>query len=359
MLYRIKTYLDLYSKGRNVMEFLTIEAKDYDEAIKKARQKYGSSVRIQTLTNKPSSLVKKSSCVITCYLVDQKAKESSKKPISEKPKSIEAPSEVVSNMRKILENNDFSKNLIDKVIGDLVWEDAKDITEMELNLVNSLIDSAKVDRENILNPPKFFVLHGSAAVGKTVSLLKMSLLYSANVEESSKRNVAILSLGGSSMLNSICELYELEAFHVGDPEALRQFIENESTKYDLIFLDIGDIEKDLKTTMLQALRFENVGHFLCINARYKLSELVHTYKELKEKYDIRSTIVTMCDEAISIGNVLSFCNEMDIPLMFFSDGKNIEKGLFPANSSYIMSLLHGFSIDFKTMWDTTNKENLV
>ena len=41
------------------MEFLTIKAKDYDEAIKKARQKYGSSVRIQTLTNKPSSLVKK------------------------------------------------------------------------------------------------------------------------------------------------------------------------------------------------------------------------------------------------------------------------------------------------------------
>ena len=55
---------------------------------------------------------------------------------------------------KILENNDFQKPNRQSYWS-LVWEDAKDITEMELNLVNSLIDSAKVDRENILNPPKF------------------------------------------------------------------------------------------------------------------------------------------------------------------------------------------------------------
>jgi flagellar biosynthesis protein FlhF len=341
------------------MEFLTIEAKDYDEAIKIARQRYGGTVRIQTLSNNPSSFAKKSSCVITCYLVDQKASGKSENSQVEKPKSIEAPSEVVAKMRNILESNDFSKTLIDKVIGDLVWEDAKDLTEMELSLVNSLIDSAEIDRENMLNPPRFFVLHGSAAVGKTVSLLKLSLLYSTNIEESSRRKVAILSLGGSSKLNSICELYELDVFHVGDPQALRRFVDSESTKYDLIFVDVGDIDRDLKATMLNTLSSQQVGHYLCVNARYKLSELKYTYEQIRKEYSIRSAIVTMCDEAQSIGNVLSFCNEEDIPLLFFSNGKQIESGIYPANSSYIMSLFHGFSIDFKSMWDSANKDHLI
>lgn len=341
------------------MEFLTIEAKDYDEAIKIARQRYGSAVRIQTLTNTQPSFAKKGSCTITCYLVEQKAKDNSESSNMAKPKSIEAPSEVVSKMRNILVKNDFSTDLINKVIGDLIWEDATDLTEMELSLVNSLIDSANIDRENMLNPPKFFVLHGSSAVGKTLSLLKLSLLYSSNVEESSRRKVSLLSLGGSSKLNSICELYDLEVSHVGDPRTLRQFVEAESTKNDLIFVDVGDIDADLKSTMLDVLKDEDVGHFLCINARYKLSELKHTYEQLKEKYEIRSVVVTMCDEARSIGNVLSFCNEENLPLLFFSNGKEIESGIYPANSSYIMSLFHGFTIDFKSMWDSANKNNLL
>ncbi len=341
------------------MEFLTIEAKDYDQAIKIARQRYGGAVRIHSLTNNQASFAKKSSCTITCYLVDDKIPEDSENSDIEKPKSIEAPSEVISKMRKVLELNDFSLPLIDYVIGNLIWNDVKDITDMELSLVNNLIDSAKIDRDNMLNPPKFFVLHGSSAVGKTVSLLKLSLLYSTDIEESSRRKVAILSLGGSSKLNSICELYEIDVYHVGDPNALRQFVESESNKYDLILVDIGDIEKDLKYMMLDVIKKENIGHFLCINARYKLSELKHTYTQLKDEYDLRSVIVTMCDEASSIGNVLSFCNEIDIPLMFFSNGKEIESGIYPANSSYIMSLFHGFSIDFKSMWESANKNTLI
>ncbi|MGD1821186.1 MAG: hypothetical protein ACPKM0_00285 [Pleomorphochaeta sp.] len=340
------------------MEFLNIEAKDYDEAIKIARQRYGGAVRIHSFKNIPSSFAKKSCCQLTCYLVDVVKENQSEKASIETPKSIEAPIEVVNKMKSILEKNDFSKELINKVIGDLVWEDADDLTEMELSLVNGLIDSAKIDRENMINPPKYFVMHGSTAVGKTISLLKTALLYSTQIEESSRRKIAILSLGGSSKLNSICELHELDIFHIGDPQKLRQFTTSDSSRYDLIFVDFGDIEKDLKDTMLNVLDTENVGHFLCINSRYKLSELIHTYDNISEKYNIRSVIVTMCDEAISIGNVLSFCNKLDLPLIFFSEGKDIEKGYYLANSSYIMSLLHGFSIDFKSMWESSNKENL-
>ncbi len=345
------------------MEFLKIEAKTYDDAIKIIRQRYGGNVRIHSYKNIPSTFVKKGSCEITCYLVESVKKDKNKEkevsPSYETPKSIEAPSAVVSKMKNILEQNDFSKNLIDKVIGDLIWEDASDITEMELSLVNGLIDSAKIDRENMLNPPKYFVLHGSSAVGKTVSLLKLALLYSSKIEESSRKKVAILSLGGSTKLNSICELHELDIFHVGEPRALRQFTKTDSDRYDLIFVDFGDIEKDLKDTMLNVLDDENVGHFLCINSRYKLSELNYTFNQIQEKYKIRSVIVTMCDEAVSVGNVLSFCNSLELPLLFFSEGKDIEKGFYLANSSYIMSLLHSFSIDFRSMWESSNKENLV
>ena len=157
------------------MEFIQIDAKDYDEAIKIARQRYGSAVRIQSRYTYPSSFGKKGHTKINCYLTSDKSIEDAKDGVVEKPESIEAPSGVISQMRKTLFDNDFSSTLIESVIGDLVWKDAKDLTEMELRLVNALVDSASVNRDDILHPPKFFVLHGSSAVGKTLSLLKLSM----------------------------------------------------------------------------------------------------------------------------------------------------------------------------------------
>lgn len=341
------------------MEFIQIEAKDYDNAIKIARQRYGAAVRIHSFSTIPSSFGKKSCCKIQCYLIEDKSQTEEKNSMVEKPRSIEAPSEVVAQMRKTLFDNDFSQNLVENVIGNLVWEDAKDLTEMELRLVNALVDSASVNRNDILHPPKYFVLHGPSAVGKTMALLKMSMLYSSYIEESSRRQIAILSLGGSSKLNSLCELHDLEIFHAINPESVRQFVNNDFNNYDLILVDIGDIDEDLESAMLSILPKDITGHYYCANARYKLSELIHSYKELNQKYELRSVIVTMCDESYTIGNILSFCSEMDISLLFFSSGRNMSRGFHPANSAYIMSLFHGFSLDFKSMWENADKAGLL
>lgn len=341
------------------MEFIQIDAKDYEEAIKIARQRYGSSVRIHSRCTYPSSFGKKGHTIINCYLTADNSIKNSKDLNVEKPESIEAPSGVISEMRKTLFDNDFSSNLIESVIGDLVWEDAKDLTEMELRLVNALVDSASVNRDDILHPPKFFVIHGASAVGKTLSLLKLSMFYSASVDEESKKSICILSLGGSTQLNSICELHDIEIIHTVNPDSLRDFTQNESHNYDLILVDSGDIDEDLRTAMLQILPENSTGHYFCANARYKLSELVFSYKKIESKYPLRSVIVTMCDEAYSIGNILSFCNQLDITLLFFSSGRNMSRGLHPANGDYIMSLFHGFSLDFKSMWENTDKGGLL
>lgn len=341
------------------MEFIQIEAKDYDEAIKIARQRYGAAVRIHSRCIFPASFGKKGYCKIECYLIEDNSIEDEDDKVIEKPKSIEAPSGVIAEMRKTLLDNDFSSSLIDKVIGDLVWEDAKDLTEMELRLVNALVDSAEVNREDILHPPKFFVLHGSTAVGKTLSLLKLSMLYTAAVEASAKRNIIVLSLGGSSKLNSICELHDIDITHAVNPDSVREFVAKESDRYDLVLVDIGEIDEDLKSAMLTILPKESTGHYFCVNARYKLSEIEASYKKVASQYALRSVIVTMCDESYSIGNILSFCNNENMSLLFLSSGRNMSRGLHPANSAYIMSLFHGFSLDFKSMWDNADKAGLL
>lgn len=334
------------------MEFLTIEAEDYESAIKIARQRYGSTVRIHSFMNIPATFMKKSCCELTCYIVGEMDVEKSEPASIETPKSIEFSHEVIAKMKKILRDNDFSNTVIDDVIGNLVWDDASDLTTMELRIIKGLVDCAKVDGDSIRHPKKYFVLHGSTAVGKTTSLLKMALLYSTKLEESNRKKVAILSLGGSSNLNSICELYEMDIFHMGSPQNLRHFIDEVSPRYDLLFVDFGDIDIDLRDTMLGLLDEEETSHYLCINSRYKLSEILHTYESLKEKYAIESVIITMCYEAFSIGNVFSFCNNTDLPILFFSERKDIEKGLIFPEPSYIMSKFKGFSIDFKSMWNS-------
>ena len=341
------------------MKFIQIEAKDYDEAIKIARQRYGAAVRIHSRCTFPSSFGKKGSCKIECYLIEDKSIKEETDKVVEKPKSIEAPSSVISQMRKTLFENDFSQPLVESVIGELVWEDAKDLTEMELRLVNALVDSASVNREDILHPPKFFVLHGATAVGKTLSLLKLSMLYTSQVDETSRRKITILSLGGSSKLNSLCELHDIEITHAVNPGSVNDFVVNESSRYDLILVDIGEIDEDLKSAMLMKLPENLTGHYFCANARYKLSELVGSYNKLIDQYPLRSVIVTMCDESFSIGNILSFCNQMDISLLFFSSGRNMSRGLHPANGAYTMSLFHGFSLDFKSMWENADKGGLL
>ncbi|MBK5199956.1 MAG: hypothetical protein JJE21_00295 [Spirochaetaceae bacterium] len=341
------------------MEFIQIDAKDYDEAIKIARQRYGSSVRIQSRCTYPSFFGKKGHTKINCYLTSDNSIKDAKDKVVEKPESIEAPSGVISQMRKTLFDNDFSSTLIERVIGDLVWEDAKDLTEMELRLVNALVDSASVNRYDILHPPKFFVLHGSSAVGKTLSLLKLSMFYTASVDEMAKKSICVLSLGGSTQLNSICELHDIEIIHTINPDSLRDFSLNESKNYDLVLIDTGEIDEDLRAAMLQILPEESTGHYFCANARYKLSELVSSYTKIESKYPLRSVIVTMCDEAYSIGNILSFCNQLNISLLFFSSGRNMSRGLHPANGAYIMSLFHGFSLDFKSMWENADKGGLL
>ena len=154
-------------------------------------------------------------------------------------------------------------------------------------------------------------------------------------------------------------MHDIEIIHTINPDSLREFVQNESGKYDLVLIDIGEIDEDLKSAMLQILPEDESGHYFCANARYKLSELVDSYKKISAKYTLRSTIVTMCDEAYSIGNILSFCNEMDISLLFFSSGRNMSRGLHPANGAYIMSLFHGFSLDFKSMWENADKGGLL
>ena len=336
------------------MEFLKIEADDYEAAIKIARQRYGSTVRIHSFKNIPATFMKKSCCELTCYIVGEVNENSQESAKVETPKSIEFSHEVIEKMKNILMENDFSNEVIDSIIGNLIWDDASDLTTMELRIIKSLVDCAKVDNESIRHPKKYFVLHGPTAAGKTISLLKMALLYSTKMQEENRKKVAILSIGGSSNLNSICELYEMDIFHLGTPQNLRHFVADVSPRYDLLFVDFGDIDKDLRDTMLNVLDDEDTYHYLCLNSRYKLSELLHSYKRVIDKYYIKSVVVTMCDEAVSIGNVLSFCKIVDLPILFFSEGKNIEKGLILFEPSYIMSLFKGFSIDFNSMWNPTN-----
>ncbi|MCH3916412.1 MAG: hypothetical protein LKE40_02840 [Spirochaetia bacterium] len=334
------------------MEFLTFVGKDYDEAVKLARQKFGSAVRIHTRTTLAPSFRRRGGCSIQCYLVKEKGPEAEQvaKAKAQPPKSIEAPSEVVKDMRRTLLSNDFSEELTREVIGNLVWADAKDLTEMELRLVNRLVDSAGIDRDDMLHPPKFFVLHGPVGVGKTLALLKLAALYSEDVIDLSKRKVAFLTLGSAGTLAEEKHLPAMHVFHAADLIAFDKLAKDCFDEYDLVLVDQRGIDDELADAMLAHLPLAKVGHFYCIDARHKLRQLESDYAKFSA-YEFKSAVVTMCDQTATFGNVLSFCHGTGLPLLFLSNGPNITGDLQQASGAYIMSLLTGFSLDFKSMWE--------
>jgi len=340
------------------MEFLTFQGKDYDEAVKRARQKYGSAVRIHTRTTLIPSFRKKGGCQITCYLVEEKKEPSDtvKKAEDDPPASIAASSEVISNMRKTLINNDFSEDLITSVISQMVWADAKDLTEMELRLVNSLVDSAKIDREHMFHPSKYFILHGPSGVGKTLALLKIAAIYADKIPEVTKKRVAYLSFSSSKSIADYKALPHLDLYHITDVETLKKMVDTGFSRYDLILVDPSQVEEELETELIKYLPHEYVGHFFCIDARHKLRQIEKDYERFHNRFTFTSTVVTHCDSCASFGNVLSFCNAADLSLLFLGNGENVNGDIQMANGAYIMSLFNGFSMDFKTMWQNANNE---
>ena len=138
------------------MEFLDLEASDYESALRQARSTYGNAVRIHTRKDftKGTTLSKHKRCRITFYLVDQKPLPVEQQ--SEKAAAFDAE----ACLQELLASNDVPHALHasarDRV---LVGKAGHTQTEVEVGLLQYLFEGVQFEDEIVA---RFAVFVGAA-----------------------------------------------------------------------------------------------------------------------------------------------------------------------------------------------------
>lgn len=322
------------------MEFLSLEASDYESALRQARSEHGNAVRIHTRKDftKGSLLAKQKRCAITYYLVKERALTPEPEPVEVKVFNAEA------YLANLLTSNDIPLSFHEQVFAGKIEHSQ---TEIEVQLLQSLFEGIQFEDEI---GSKFAIFVGAAGVGKTTTLVKTALYLRAQ----KGKKVALLSFdtqrtGSVEQIRQFAREFALPLYEASDESALAGLLAS-LKGFDHILVDTsGRSAKDeeLKAFldgMLAVLPFQGCSTYLVVSASHKESDLL-AQQQLFAKQRVKAIICTKLDETNGIGNLLSFVQKSDVPLLFLADGQTIPQDFHPASAAYLMTRLQGFSLD--------------
>lgn len=375
------------------MNYITIEARTYEEAVKKARNQYGDRLRIHSRRDKQTrgllGLGVSRSCEITCFLTDEAApapevhdteedtmlRRFEKEAITPDPKLVATEADplmdqgparssrsssdsLLSSVEKILVRNDFTPSYITWMLSEMKGmidrQGAGNISaqEAEAMLADRIIGSAEFDYKDQKKPGSPMVLLGPEFSGKTTTIAKIAALYLKG-QDGESRSVALAALnptpGASEQLRKIGNAFNIPVSEASDESSFRQILEQYSSS-DLILIDttgqnVRESEADQKMyNLFNGAGKSRFSFFFAVPASMKSSDIANVMNQFRP-YSIRGLVVTMADRTNTIGNVLSLSREKDLPLLYVTDGKKIPRDIQAASASFIAMNLKGFSID--------------
>lgn len=364
------------------MKYITIVAKDFDEAVRKAREQYGPALRIHSRRDVSARggflwTRKQTHVELTCYIAEETVREDRPEQqvaeavtphIPEPPEPEEKPSReevLMEHARTLLDANDFADSFADEVVellrrslGDAAKDDLS-LEEFELMLVDKIVSLVRIDHETQLRPPRIFILLGPTGVGKTTTVAKIAALYGLQQVPEFHRNVHMITIdsfrvGAFEQLSAFGSSLGMPVDKVADEQDFYRVLDSAS-QADLILVDTmgkSPRDKDLALkmkTLLSVPDRSDAKFFLALSAAMKGEDLRRAIDQ-HATFELSGIIVTKLDETETIGNILSVCREQDIPLLFFTDGQRVPKDIHKASASTMLGQLRGFCLDFGSLW---------
>lgn len=349
------------------MKYITITAKDYSEALRKAKAQYGESLCIHSMrdvTTRGFLGMGKRSCVeLTCYLAQQKRQDIAEDGMSIQQENpmIQKEKERIDHGRSLLQRNDFSAAFSEEVI-QLVQKTLKEkqsalpsLEEFELLLVDAIVSCIEIDYESQLHPPRIFVLLGPTGIGKTTTIAKIAALHTTQDRADKQKRIHIITidsfrLGAFEQIDSFGRQLGVPVDRVSSEEDFYRVLAVAS-QADLILVDtIGKSPKDAELTvqmqtLLSVLDRKESRFYLALSPLMKQDDL-ERFVDQYASFGLSGLVVTKTDESETIGTIVSLSHSRHLPLLFITDGQHIPKDIHKACAASILSLLQGFSIDF-------------
>lgn len=366
------------------MNYITIQAKTYEEALKKARHQYGDRLRILSRKDitKPGfmGLGHVDSCEITCFLTGEEEKpvekiipeekedsslikrfeDEAKTPNPDKVSSemeetdnseaVSAIEELLSDVTGVLLKNDFTsyyiKFLMDKVREQAMraLPDVPSKTDIETAVLDQIAGTIKISKETVSSRITAFV--GPEGSGKSTTLGKVALTLAKNPEI----KVGVISLHkegvSTDIVSRICQAGSIPLLEATDASSLNAAIMNFSGMNHILIDTEGQklTQSSSEKSMVSALKgvSEKIRYSLVLPATMKYSDM-DAASVLFYPFEINSLSVTCTDRTLTIGNAVSFSYEKKIPMEFISFGKSIPKDLKTITVSDVINRIKGFT----------------
>lgn len=367
------------------MQYVSFEARTFEEALEKARSQYGNRIRIHSKKDFYKKgflgLGRIPACEITCFIIgeelkskdDKKAKEKEKKDLEQFEAEAKTPSpdveiekveqpalfsndepiseHLLDYTQSLLEANDFSSSyiqwmksqisiLLKKALPALPNEE-----DIQLSLVDKIALSIDIDHKGQSSLDKNCVFIGPSASGKTSCIAKLASLYS-------DKDVAIVTLDDQAsswdQTQKLAQALNVSALQSYDENTLEQALNTFKDK-DIVLFDtkgqsVAIKEKESIFSVLSG-KLNKAKFYAVIPASMKNSDICSffdTYSDIS----FSGVIVTKEDESTTVGNIISLCHDRNLSLVYVSNGRKIPKDFKKASTYDFLNLLKGFSVDF-------------
>lgn len=351
------------------MQYITVTASSYEEAVKEAKAKYGDALRVHSRRDftTPGGLFtrKQKKCEITCYISSSARKDYGKEDIDEFEKEAKTPDPLsISSSERL--NTEIhrgtgagmkeaerllSLNYIYGPLRDHLLENfSSTVADCPRVLSEKIIESTRMDYEAQIHPSRVVVFLGPTGAGKTTTLAKVAYMYKAAGKKVGLITLDSYRVGAFDQIKAFAQAFDIPVSLVEREDQLVSSFEK-YTYYDLILVDtMGLSERDLE----QNIRLKAMGVFLMrmntsfsliVSASMKEEDMMKHYERYKNDFKINSIVVTKLDESRTIGNALSFSYRVNLPILFFTDGQKVPEDLEKASTDVIIQNLIGFGLD--------------
>lgn len=207
--------------------------------------------------------------------------------------------------------------------------------------LNQFIEkSIRIDHTEIIDRQGVFALVGPTGSGKTMTIGKMAARY---VMEYGSENIALVTtdryrIAAHEQLKVFGRILNVPVHTVDESHSLDNILDKLSQKKIVLVDTAGLMHSDsCWTEQLQEIKLSRhkIECYLTVAAvgQYQvMSSIYHNYKMV----DLAGVIVTKVDEAVSLGEVISFLMDTSLKTSYFTDGQRVPEDihLFDAHSMF-------------------------
>ncbi len=200
--------------------------------------------------------------------------------------------------------------------------------------------SIRVDRAEIIDRQGVFALVGPTGSGKTMTIGKMAARY---VMEYGSDDIALVTtdryrIAAHEQLKVFGRILNVPVHSVDESHSLDMILDKLSQKKIVLVDTAGLMHSDsCWTEQLQEIKLSHhkIQCYLTVSAvgQYQvMSSIYHNYKMV----DLSGVIVTKIDEAVSLGEVVSFLMDTGLKASYFTDGQRVPEDihLFDAHAMF-------------------------